>query len=425
MDNITVKMNNQTNKNIKLDNIEPITNIKVVRDEYKKKNKNNNNSENSSSSVSSVSSESSEYSESSESSEHIKQRKKKLIKKSKNNQNNQLNLNDYNSFSNPKKTRVPEPEYEQFSEYSSIEESNDGNNNESDDEEQLSFKEKQKMKQDLLIRIQALEKKGYEFTKKFTMTSDYSEMEFEYEKVKKFIETQGAIKFSRRCLMACVTGIEFLNKKFDPFSVQLDGWSENVMENVDDYDNVFERLHEKYAGRAEIAPEIELLLTLGGSAFMFHLTNSLLKTPSFESQFEQSIPQGPGNFMTSMLGTLSKNMKELNNQKKIPDNFQTKNENQQFPSPIDTRGPRKEMKGPSIDSSLFGNVNTYPSPPNPIINNDYSDRFSIESDSESESSGSLSVSSSESVKKKVTIRPALVKKKIATNKPKGFELDIL
>jgi hypothetical protein len=106
MDNITVKINDPTNKNIKLGNIEPITNIKVVRDknEYKK---NNNNSESSSSSVSS---ESTEYSDSSsESSEHVKKKKKKVIKKSRNpnfQNNQQFNYNDYNSFSNPKKTSI-------------------------------------------------------------------------------------------------------------------------------------------------------------------------------------------------------------------------------------------------------------------------------------------------------------------------------
>ena len=41
------------------------------------------------------------------------------------------------------------------------------------------------MKQDLLIKIQALEKKGFEFSKKFTMTSNYEEMMFEYQKIKK------------------------------------------------------------------------------------------------------------------------------------------------------------------------------------------------------------------------------------------------
>jgi hypothetical protein len=113
--------------------------------------------------------------------------------------------------------------------------------------------------------------------------------------------------------MACVTGLEFLNKKFDPFHVKLEGWSENVMESVDDYDNIFEKLHEKYSRKAEIAPEIELLLTLGGSAFMFHLTNSLLKGPSMGSVVAQNNP----NFLQSMLGTIS----EMSKQGQQPPNF--------------------------------------------------------------------------------------------------------
>ena len=79
-------------------------------------------------------------------------------------------------------------------------------------------------------------------------------------------------------LMACVTGLEFLNNKFDPINAKLDGWSESVMENINDYDNVFEKLHEKYTGKVEMIPELELLMMLGGSAFMFHLTNTLFKS---------------------------------------------------------------------------------------------------------------------------------------------------
>ena len=55
---------------------------------------------------------------------------------------------------------------------------------------------------------------GEQFSKKFNMTSNYDDMELEYLKVKKHIETQAGIKFARRCLMACVTGVEFLNNKF-------------------------------------------------------------------------------------------------------------------------------------------------------------------------------------------------------------------
>ena len=51
-------------------------------------------------------------------------------------------------------------------------------------------------------------------------------------------------------LMAAITGLEFLNSKFDPFDLKLDGWAEQVGENVDDYDEIFGELHEKYKSKA-------------------------------------------------------------------------------------------------------------------------------------------------------------------------------
>ena len=79
-------------------------------------------------------------------------------------------------------------------------------------------------------------------------------------------------------LIAFVTAIEFLNNKFDPADLKLDGWSESVHENVHDYDDVFEELHEKYKEKASMAPELKLMLMLGGSGFMFHLTNTMFKS---------------------------------------------------------------------------------------------------------------------------------------------------
>ena len=75
-----------------------------------------------------------------------------------------------------------------------------------------------------------------------------------------------------------MTAIEFLNTRFDPLDVKLEGWSESVHENINDYDDIFEELHEKYKGSSKMAPELRLLLTLGGSAFMFHLTNTMFKS---------------------------------------------------------------------------------------------------------------------------------------------------
>jgi hypothetical protein len=78
-------------------------------------------------------------------------------------------------------------------------------------------------------------------------------------------------------LLGCITGLEFMNNKFDPFDLELDGWSESINENVDDYDDIFEELAEKYKGSSNMAPELKLLLMVGGSGFMFHLSNSMFK----------------------------------------------------------------------------------------------------------------------------------------------------
>ena len=40
--------------------------------------------------------------------------------------------------------------------------------------------------------------------------------------------------------MAFVSGLEFLNNRFDPFDVKLDGWSEQINENLEEYDEIFE-----------------------------------------------------------------------------------------------------------------------------------------------------------------------------------------
>jgi hypothetical protein len=83
------------------------------------------------------------------------------------------------------------------------------------------------------------------------------------------------VRFSRRMLLAFTSFSEFMNKRYDPFNIDLEGWSDSVMENITDYDRPFERLIEKYQGRAEMTPEAEFLATLGSSMFMFHLSKSL------------------------------------------------------------------------------------------------------------------------------------------------------
>lgn len=221
--------------------------------------------------------------------------------------------------------------------------------NESDNKR--SFEELQKSKFELLCNLERLEQRGFKLARSFTMESDFSEMQREYDRIKRKLEVDRSVKFHRKMMIAAVTGIEFLNGKFDPFDVKLDGWSESVHENVIDYDDIFEELHEKYKEKASMAPELRLIMMLGGSGFMFHLTQSLFKSsipgvgdimkqnPDLMNQFAQaaaksSTSPGFGNMMSDMMSN--------------------KSSAQQQSSPMQ----RTEMKGPPDISDILSKVNT-------------------------------------------------------------------
>lgn len=130
----------------------------------------------------------------------------------------------------------------------------------------------------ILKKLEDLEKKGVELTKKYNMESSLAEMQGEYETIVAEKEKSNSVKFQGRMLMAAITGLEFLNNKFDPFDVKLDGWAEQINEGIDDYDDIFAELHDKYKTKAKMAPELKLMFQLGGGAVMLHMTNTMFKT---------------------------------------------------------------------------------------------------------------------------------------------------
>ena len=133
-------------------------------------------------------------------------------------------------------------------------------------------------KKEILYQMNRLEAKGYKLPRNFTMQSDLEEMRAEYHRIVREKEIDASIRFQRKAMMFAVSGIEFLNTKFDPIAAKLDGWSEQVHDNIGDYDDIFEELHDKYKGSGQkMAPELRLLLGVGGSAFMYHLTQSMFK----------------------------------------------------------------------------------------------------------------------------------------------------
>jgi len=201
-------------------------------------------------------------------------------------------------------------------------------------------------KADLLNKLTRLEKKGFTINKRLNAYSDVNEMRAEYKRIMYGIEVEGSIKFSRRMLVACTTGLEFLNRRYNPFELQLEGWSESIMEDIDSYDGVFEELYAKYRTKMQMAPEVKLIMMLGGSAMMFHLTNSMFKAAI--PNVNDILKQNPG-LAQSMMSAVKNT---------VP---RAQTAQQQTAPPT---GEEYEMSGPGIDlSQLMGTISMPPPPP--------------------------------------------------------------
>lgn len=203
-------------------------------------------------------------------------------------------------------------------------------------------------KADLLNKLTRLEKKGFSINKRLNAYSDINEMRAEYKRIMYGIEVEQSIKFSRRMLVACTTGLEFLNRRYNPFELQLEGWSESIMEDIDSYDGVFEELYAKYRAKMQMAPEVKLIMMLGGSAMMFHLTNSMFKAAI--PNVNDILKQNPG-LAQSMMSAVKNT---------VPRGQAPAQPNQQSAA----TGEEYEMAGPGIDlSQLMGTISMPPPPP--------------------------------------------------------------
>jgi len=200
---------------------------------------------------------------------------------------------------------------------------------------------------DLIYKFKKLENQGIRTTMNYNMNSQLEDMRNEYIKLKKQREVDNSVKFQRKVMMAAITGLEFLNNKFDPFDVKLDGWSESINENIFDYDEVFEELADKYGGSTgDMAPELKLLMMVGGSAFMFHLTNTMFKSsiPGMDDIMKQN-PDLMKQFAKAAVGSIGKTPE--------PERMDTR---RSTPEP----NQRQEMEGTGSIDDLINQMNLQP-----------------------------------------------------------------
>ena len=225
----------------------------------------------------------------------------------------------------------------------------------------MSQEEESRQKQELLTKLGRLDARDIG-GQRMTMSNSVDEIKAEVDKRTDSRNLEASLRFQRNALMTFVTGIEMVNDKFGsrlPVKPRLKGWSESVHTNVEDFDEIFEELYDMYKDKAKMHPLLRLAGTLGVSATMYHLTNTMAERtgipgmadllnedPELQRQFAQKIAAkmggGMGNFMSAAMAPPAQESPRM------PFNMASQSEE-------GAGGPkvRREMRGPSgVDDIL-------------------------------------------------------------------------
>jgi hypothetical protein len=219
----------------------------------------------------------------------------------------------------------------------------------------LSDREKRRKKRLMIKKLEEWYEKGLiKSVNHYNLESPYEDVEDEYETALEDKRKKDSIKLQGWWFMTFINSVEYANTVFNPFDLNLDGWGEQITDDIDSYEEIFSELHEKYKG-GKMAPELSLLLRLGFSAAVVNFTNKALSTatPGFNDVIKQS-PELMKMFTAATVDSMSQKSPGfsmasnlMNNPDRINSSFgpppapvETKNQpNQQRPSMNFTQAP--------------------------------------------------------------------------------------
>lgn len=171
----------------------------------------------------------------------------------------------------------------------------------------MTERDKRRKKRLMLKKLEEWSEKGqYKHVSSFNMDSNYDEIEDEYEGALEEKRKKDAIKLQGWWFTTVINTLEYGNALVNPFDLNLDGWGEQISDDLDSYEEIFAELHEKYKG-GKMAPEVSLLLRVGFSAAVVNMSNKMLSsaTPGFSDVMKQS-PELMKMFSTAAVETMSK-----------------------------------------------------------------------------------------------------------------------
>lgn len=222
----------------------------------------------------------------------------------------------------------------------------------------MNEREMRRKKRIMLKKLEQWHEKGMISGKlDLNMESQFDEVEDEYETALDDKRKKDSIKLQGWWFMTAVNSIEYANAAFNPFDLNLDGWGEQINEDIDSYDEIFTELHEKYKG-GKMAPELSLVLRLGFSAAVVNFTNKALSTatPGFNDVIRQN-PDLMKAFSDATVNTMSQQSQGFGFMNNMMNEQEMRPQGPPPPAPQETKSARTQQSKsvssrPDIRASL-------------------------------------------------------------------------
>jgi hypothetical protein len=252
------------------------------------------------------------------------------------------------------------------------------------------------------LKMMKDDNEGITFSEDFSMRTSLDELKMEYIVQTERLSRKSALSEYKQTILGTANFIELINGLFNPTNgwVKLDGWSQSLELNFEQFHNTLVKLYEKYKDSDDLmSPEFNLLRLFIQSAFIFAISQKVtdIFTPQLSKVISQdsdlssrlfnatmnaanmSAQQGHFNMPQQRNQNMNQNMNMNQNQNQNPNmnpnqnpnmnqyvNMQAQNINRNGPMPFDVN----KMSGPSEDLntllSSFG-LGTMPMPhPEPV-----------------------------------------------------------
>lgn len=129
-----------------------------------------------------------------------------------------------------------------------------------------------------------------EFPSHLHQDSPYHELKSYLAMLRSEKQMEQGVEMCKKVLVGITGVFEYLNTRFDPIGLKLEGFSENVSDNRDELTEPLEEIYEKHADKFDVPPGVKILMIIGGAAAQTHMMNSMTGgKPSYQPQTQQHV----------------------------------------------------------------------------------------------------------------------------------------